>query len=150
MTTTKKHHRTACLVILFATLSLLIVPPGQCAGQTWPAAFGLFEQNGAPFGDEPLYAGLAIPCVYVAGDESPCIGMVLKQDENGAFLYDESLTWPAPCTPTAAYVLPVFDPDTGILTVPVLMFGGKLFWAKIDGFTVRDWGQYHVEENTAD
>ena len=132
---TQKHYRpVACLAILFTMLFLATTPPGQCAGQTWPAAFGLFEQNGPPFGDEPLYAGLAIPCVYVAGDESPCIGMVLKQDENGAFHYDETLTWPAPCTPAAAFSMPRFDPDTGVLTVPVLMFGGKLFWAKIDGF----------------
>lgn len=137
---TQKHHRAVvCLAILFATLFMVAVTRGQCAG---PAAFGFFDQNGAPFGDGPITIGLAVPCVYIAGDESPCIGMVLKRDENGAFLYDESWTWPAPCTPAAAFVLPAFDPDTGVLTVPVLMFGGRLFWAKIDGFNVLDWGQY--------
>ena len=96
-----------------------------------PAAFGLFEQNGPPFGDEPpIISGLAIPCVYVAGDESPCIGMVLNQDENGAFHYDETLTWPAPCTPAAAFSMPRFDPDTGVLTVPVLDVRRKAFLGK--------------------
>ena len=117
----------------------------HCYGEFRPAAFGLFEQNGPPFGDEPLHFGLAIPCVYIAGDESPCMGMVLRQDENGAFHFNQSMTWPAPCTPAAAFSMPRFDPDTGVLTVPVLEFGGKLFWVELDGFHVRDWGQYHEQ-----
>ena len=133
------------VVVLAIPTLLLILLMGQCSGETWPAAFGIFEQNGPPFGDESLHFGLAIPCVYIPGfgeEKSHCQGMILKQNEDGAFLYDESMTWPAPCTPAAAFVLPVFNATTGHIKIPVLMFGGKLFWVELDGFTILDWGQY--------
>ena len=122
-------------ILIVAAVILLFC--GQCGAD--PSAMGFFGQD---------QVGLAIPSVFGAwGDDAHvgCKGMILLWDESGVFLYDESLTWDAPCNADAAFVLPAFDPATGVLKIPVLMFGGKFFWAEIDGFNVLDWGQYETQ-----